>query len=187
MKKSSGLKVLVIGIVLVVLVVGYYYYLSNVKEREEEHVTATRVQEVLLRDLTKNYPPTPKEVVKYYAQITQCLHNEIYTDEEFAAMAEKLYALYDEALAQENPWEKNMSDLEYDISSMQAKEYKISSYALVNSTDVEFFIKDGYECAGVNCTYTLRLGSQLGYSDILYILRKDEDGHWKIYGWELDR
>ena len=69
--------VIVIG-VLVVLLGGYYFYLSNYKMPEEETVI-TKVQEVLLKNLDTDYPPTPREVIKYYSEITKCLYNETYT------------------------------------------------------------------------------------------------------------
>ena len=82
--KGSTVKVVIIGIILVCIVIGYYYYLSNKEKKDTDEVQkATAVQAALSYNFEKNYPPTPKEVVKLYGQITQCLHNETYTDEEF--------------------------------------------------------------------------------------------------------
>ena len=91
-KKSSGgagIKVLIIGVVLIGLVVGYYYYLSNKKGKDdtEENVKATAVQEVILYNFERNYPQLPKEVVKLYGKFTQCFYNEEYTEEELRQMA----------------------------------------------------------------------------------------------------
>ena len=70
--KLEGKKGFIIVIVLLILVVGYYFYLSNRDvEPKEEDVELTEAQELLLRDLERNYPPTPKEVVKYYFEITK--------------------------------------------------------------------------------------------------------------------
>ena len=74
--KLDGKKGFIIVIILVVLIVGYYYYLSNRDKQPEEEVVITEAQDLLLRDLDRNYPPTPKEVVKYYFEITKCLYNE---------------------------------------------------------------------------------------------------------------
>ena len=85
MKKSGGIKIVVIGVILAALVVGYYFYLSNKTEKQQEEVVeSTQVQIALMRDLEKNYPPTPKEVVKYFNEITMCFYNEKYTDEELS-------------------------------------------------------------------------------------------------------
>ena len=89
MKKSSGIKIVLIGVVLAALVIGYYFYLSSkTQTKQEEVVESTRVQAALMRDLEKNYPPTPKEVVKYFNEITMCFYNEKYSDEELGQMAE---------------------------------------------------------------------------------------------------
>ena len=68
------------------------YYMINVKierSKPEDYVQMTKVQEVLSRDLKTNYPQTPKEVIKYYSELTKCFYNEKYTDEEFEALAMK--------------------------------------------------------------------------------------------------
>ena len=72
MKKAQGTKGLIIVIVLILLVVGYYYYLSHRQVDEKEEVTISEAQDLLLRDLERNYPPTPKEVLKYFFDITTC-------------------------------------------------------------------------------------------------------------------
>ena len=66
MKNVKGAKGLIIVLVLVLMVVGYFYYLSNrdYADRHEEDVVITPVKELLLKDFSKNYPPTPKDEVK---------------------------------------------------------------------------------------------------------------------------
>ena len=82
------------------LVGGYYYYLTNKREdrSKEETVKATVVQEVLMRNLDNNYPPTPREVVKYFGELVQCMIGETYSDEEFEQLALQAQKLYDEEL-----------------------------------------------------------------------------------------
>ena len=77
-KKSGMIKGLIIGVILIGLVGGYYYYLTNKREdrSKEETVKATVVQEVLMRNLDNNYPPTPREVVKYFGELVQCMIGE---------------------------------------------------------------------------------------------------------------
>ena len=73
MSKFKGTKGMLILIVLVCAVIGYYYYVANrgpkaeESKMTEETAEITPVQNVLMRNLETNYPPTPKEVVKYYA------------------------------------------------------------------------------------------------------------------------
>ena len=50
----------------------------------------TPAKELLLKDFGKNYPPTPKEVVKQYLEFTKVLHNEELSDEDVEALGLKL-------------------------------------------------------------------------------------------------
>lgn len=176
--------VIVIGI-LVVLLGGYYFYLSNYKMPKEE-TELTKVQEVLLRNLATDYPPTPREVIKYYSEITKCLYNENYTEEQFEQMADKLLALYDSELAANNPREQYLVDLKKDVNDFLEKKYSIVKYTVSSSTDVESFTHEGRECAKLYCTYSIKSGADYKSSQQVFILRKDtNDGHWKIFGFDI--
>lgn len=186
-RNQTGVKGLIIGIILICLVLGYYYYLSNrtTENKQEDDGRMTEVQEVLLRNLDTNYPPTPREVINYYAQIAQCLYNETYTEEEFQELALKIQMLYDNELIANKTQEQYLNDLKWDIEQFEEQEIVISSYSLSSSTDVEEYKKDGYSWAKLYCTFNLRKGTYLSSAQEILLLRKDEDGHWKIYGWKL--
>lgn len=188
MKRSGGVKIVIIVIILAAIVLGYFYYLGHRnRQQTEEAVTATVVQSVLLRDLEHNYPPTPKEVVKYYSDITECFYNEEYTDEELNQLAKKIQLLYDVELVANKTQDQYMQDLRNDIAEMRGKKYTIASYEVSASTDVEYFTQDEYSCARLYCTYYLRQPSNGTRVASLerFVLRQDQDGHWKIFGWEL--
>lgn len=186
-KTQGGVKALIIGIILMCLVLGYYYYLSNKKEdvKEETSVTLTAVQEVLMKNLDSNYPPSPREVLKYYGELAQCLHNETYSDEEFLQLAVQAQKLYDDELIANQTQDQYIQDLQWDINNMKQQEIVISSYTPASSTDVDYFDADGYSWAKLNLTFTLRQGTALNMTEEVFLLRKDEEGHWKIYGWKL--
>lgn len=186
-RRQAGVKGLIIGIILVCLVLGYYFYLSQraAADKQEETVKVTAVQEVLLRNLDKNYPPTPREVIKFYCQIAQCLHNETYSEEEFQELALKIQMLYDDELIANNAQDQYLLDLKSDIEEFSSQEIVISSYQYSSSTDVDEFKQDGYSWARLYVNFTLRKGTQLSSVQETFLLRKDEEGHWKIYGWEL--
>ncbi len=183
---QNGVKGLIIAIVLICLVLGYYFYLSNKASREEQEEAAelSAVQEVLMRDLDTDYPPTPREVIKYYDKLAQCLYNETYTDEEFQKLAVQIQLLYDDELVRNKTQEQYLGDLQWDIEQFRKEEIVISSYSMSSSTDVEEYKKDGYSWAKLYGSFTLRKGTQLSTAREVFLLRKDEDGHWKIYGWK---
>jgi len=187
MKKSGGMKIVIIGVILAVLVVGYYFYLSGKSQKQEEEVVeSTRVQTALMRDLEKNYPPTPKEVIKYFNEVTMCFYNEKYSDEELGQLAEKIQGIYDAELIANKTQEQYLEDLKNDIAEMKSNDCSVSSCQLPASTDVDFFTEDGNSCARLYCTYSIRQGTGMIQSRLVFILRQDEDKRWKILGWDLD-
>lgn len=188
-KKKLNIKALIVVIILAGLLLLYYYHLSNKQTppSEDEYVQSSEVQEVLARNLVVNYPPTPKEVVRYYSEITKCFYNEDYTEEELIELAQQAQGLYDDELIANKSQEQYLEDLRADIHNFDQLNYTVESYSLSSSIDIENskFTQDGYEWTRVYCNYTLRQGTERIYTSEVFLLRKDEDGHWKIYGWDL--
>lgn len=189
-KPVNTLHTIVAAVILICLIVGYYYYLSNrnVPQPEEsvaESEVLTGVQEVLVRDLDTNYPPSPREVVKYYSEITQCFYNEELTEDDIYKLGMKARALYDEELIACQTEEDYIASLKYDIEEFKNKKRTISSYSPSSSLDVETFREDGYDWARLYCIYGVKQGELLYNSNTLFLLRMDEDSHYKIYGWKL--
>lgn len=180
------LKTVILVIIMIGLVGGYYFYLSN-KQPAEEAVEVTAVSDVLLRNLETNYPPTPKEVVKYYSDITKCLYNENYTDEQFEQMADKMLKLYDEELLENNPRDQYLVALKSDVDTFLENKYTITSYTVSASTDVETSVMNGREYAKLYCTYTIKSGVDYSSSREIFELRREgKGGHWKILGFKID-
>ena len=183
MKRFKGKKGTIILFVLLCMLLCYYFYLSNKKEEaKEEVVETTLVQEVLLRDLSRNYPATPKEVIKYYGEITKCFYNEEYSEEQLSLLGDKAMQLYDaELAAYQSEYENSLKE---DITRFKQDGIQVSSYKVSSSTDVEYYSVGEWECAKLYCAFTLRKGTALQTVDELFILRRDDEGHWKILGWE---
>ncbi|MBO5293109.1 MAG: hypothetical protein J6B10_08025 [Lachnospiraceae bacterium] len=184
----KGTKGAIIFVVLLVMVIAYYFYLSNFNkpvDREAEADKITAVQNVLLRNLETDYPPTPKEVMKYYSELTKCFYNEKLTEEELERLAERAKELYDDELNANNVDVKYIPNLKEDIAEFNEKSIKIANYALPASTEVEYFTMDGREYARMYCNYSIRQGKELIYSREVFLLRRAEDDRWKILGWDL--
>lgn len=188
MKKSGIVKTVIIVVMLAAIILTFFLFQGQKSgQQTQADAVATVVQSILMRDLKYNYPPTPKEVVKYYAEITECFYNEKYSDEELLLLAEKIQELYDAELVANKTQEQYIEDLKQDIVEMKQEGYTIASYEVSASTDVEYFKQDGYSCARLYCTFYLRKGGTTGRAPSLerFLLRQDEDEHWKILGWEL--
>lgn len=164
------------------------YYLINVrieKSKPEDYVQLTAIQEVLSRNLDTNYPQTPKEVIKYYSEITKCFYNEEHTEEELYALAMQAQKLYDHDLVANKTEDQYLQDLKSEIQAFKEKDYYISSYGTSSSTDVYDFTEDGYKFSRLYCTYNIRVGTVIQPIEEIFLLRMDLEGHWKIYGWDL--
>ncbi len=188
MKGSKIAKTVIIAVILAAIILVYYYSLGHRAKRQEveEAIAATVVQSILMRDLEHNYPPTPKEVVKYYAEITECFYNETYSDEELVQLASKIQMLYDAELVANKTQEQYLQDLRDDIAEMKGRQLTVASYEVSSSTDVEYFTQNEYSCARLYCTFYLKQqGGGRVPSQERFVLRQDEDEHWKILGWEL--
>ncbi len=183
MKKATTRTTIII-VLLVVTVVGYYAYLSNRNKSTQEDVSLTVVQSTLSRDLSNDYPPTPKEVVKYYNEILRCLYNEETTDEELEDLGMKARELYDADLLANNELESYLVNLKADVKSSKDSGRRITTFNLASSTNVVIFEKNGYTFAKIMCGYTVLQDGQNRTTNQMYLLRKDENKQWKIYGWE---
>lgn len=175
----------IVVMVLIVAVVGYYCYLVNRSNRQVEERTLTTVENILLRDLENNYPPTPKEVIRYYNDIIKCFYNEECSQEQLEELALKARGLYDQELLDHNAWDTYIFNLEAEIQDFKNNNRKISNISLAASTDVDEFTKNGYKFAKIRCGYNILQGRDVSSTIQVYLLRKDGDGHWKIYGWDL--
>lgn len=182
-----AIKGILIGLVLIALVVGYYFYLSNCKPKEaaeDTETTVSAVQKLLLKNIDDDYPPTPREVLKLYSDITVCFYSEDYTDEELTQLALQIEKLYDEELIANNTPDQYQKNLRWDIKTMKDKNLRVTSYSVASATDVDYFDAGGRSWARLSCTYTIRSGKEAGLAREIFLLRKDDMGHWKIYGWE---
>ena len=182
-----AIKGILIGLVLIALVVGYYFYLSNRKPKEaaeDTETTVSAVQKLLLKNIDDDYPPTPREVLKLYSDITVCFYSEDYTDEELTQLALQIEKLYDEELIANNTPDQYQKNLRWDIKTMKDKNLRVTSYSVASATDVDYFDAGGRSWARLSCTYTIRSGKEAGLARAIFLLRKDDMGHWKIYGWE---
>lgn len=183
--KKSTVAITIVLIVVIVGVVGVYAIMTGRAKTEAAKTVMTPVQEALSRDLEKDYPATVKEVVKYYTELEKCFYNEDCTEEEIEQLGMQARALFDEELLANNDVGTYLMRLKKDIQSFRDAKRRISTVAVASSTSVKFFEQDNYEFAKIYCGYAVR--DNTGKSLIagrVYLLRRNSDRQWKIYGWE---
>lgn len=180
-KKAQNTKIAIAAVVFVGLVVGAFYYFSVQKRNSvEDMVELTEVQKVITKDIDTNYPATPREVVKLYNRIIACFYNETCTEEEIEGLGNQARKLFDKELLANNPEDQYFTALKEDIEDYHEKSKTIVSSSVSDSNDVNFQTVDGDECAYVNASYFMNEKNQYNRTYQMYVLRKDEDGNWKI-------
>ena len=191
--KSSPVKTIIIMVLIVGGLIAAFIFVSS-KDRSgkaAEKIEAqasqemTAVQKLIAEAPYRDYPATPVQVVKYYNEFTAAFYNEKYSDEELMSIARLSRGLFDEEL------KATQSDVDYlvalksDIDTFKAGNITVYNSVVSSSTDVDYFTHKGFECARLYCTYTLKSGTVYQASKEVYILRKDADGHWKIFGFDI--
>lgn len=187
-KKNSSnrsVRFFIIVIILIVAVTGYYCYLVNRPSTKKEPEKLSPVQEILLKDVSLSYPPTVKEVIKYYNELTKCLYNEECSQEELEELAKRQRELYDTALLAQNEWGTHIINLTGEVIAFQESGRKLTGCHVGASTDVAYFEEDGHSFARIPCSYTVLQNSESTTTMHIYLLRKDVTDRWKIYGWDL--
>ena len=87
--KPRATRITIIIVLLVMAVVGYYAFLSGRAKQSRAEKNMTAVEAALSKNLDKEYPPTPKEVMKYYNDIIRCYYNEECSDDDIEALGLK--------------------------------------------------------------------------------------------------
>lgn len=186
MKSRYKVLAVIIVILFVAAVLCVFIYQNNKpQDGITEEVVISDVDNIVLRNLDINYPPTPKELLKYYSEITTCFYQENLTEEDLVRLAQTARMLYDEELCATMTEEEYIESLREDVLEFNSMGIVVSGYTVSSSTDVEEYEIDGREYARLYATYRLRQGTEYIYTNEVFVMRRDEDGHWKILGWEL--
>jgi hypothetical protein len=179
-------KNVIILCVLAAMAIGYYFYLANRPGTDptDKAAVTTKIQDTLSKDV-KTITNTPRSAVKFYSIILQCLYNEVPSDAEIAALGNKARELLDEELVKNNPEASYFNDLNAELNEYSEAKRIVMSYAVESGDDVEYYTEADREYAIVNASYTLRETEDFTKTNEEYILRKDEEGYWKILGWRV--
>lgn len=184
--KKSTVRITIAIFVLIVGVVGYFAYLSQKSRKASEEAALTEAQRIISHDLQREYPPTPKEVVRFFTRIQKCLYSDDCTVEDMENLGMKARELFDDELLAINEVEDYIPRLKSEIETFHAEDKKITSISVPSSMDVDQFSEDNYDFARLYCRYSVIEKGNSGQVQIVFLLRRDENDkrRWKIYGWK---
>lgn len=187
MAMKNYLKLGLIVVIAVALIGGYYYYLSHRNAKApEDSVEITELDEIISKQLDSDYPPTPREVVKFYNRIIECVYADGYDEEQFDQIIGQARKLMDDELLEENQLEDYKKQLQEEIQTYKNNSQQIIQTTVCDSDEVEKKEIDGRKCAYVKATYFLKSGKgQFEKTFERYLLRQDDKGNWKILAYYL--
>lgn len=176
--------IIIIAVLAVAGVLGVFWMQNNkTKTNVEDSADLTKIQKVITKDLTKEYPETPRGVVKFFNNIITCYYNEDWTEEEINGLASQAWILFDIDLQNNNEsFADYVQRIKTDVEDYHTRKRTISQTSVCESNQVEY-VKDkdkGDELAYVKASYFVKEGSAFDNTYETYVLRKDVDGKWRI-------
>ena len=146
----------------------------------------TEAQSILSKDIERNYPATVREVVRMYARISRCYHNETISEEEFNGLVEFQRKLFDEEFLNNNPINTFANNLSREIESAKERKYTMVQWRVQKESSVVTWQDGENKFASIIASFIMNEKDE-GYTRTFeeFLLREDEKGRWKIVGWRL--
>ena len=182
MKKNIIIGVAGIGIV-VALLFGFKALLNRSEDRES--ITTKQKEETSLDlDLERKYPKYPNEVVEAFAKINKYVYSNDVSEEKMKEIVEETRLLYDRELLEKNSFDLQFGAFSNELVKADSVQRKIMNYEVDRRDQVEYKENKYGELALVNATFYLKEENGYPSEKYTFVLRKDEEGLWKILGWD---
>ena len=183
MKKKKRLGTISVVLVLACAVIALYMYIDRSGKKAEEPVN-TVAEQILAKDLKKNYPPTPYSVAEFYCGIVECIYSADTTEDQLKSLVRKERELFDAEFAALNSYDSLLAATKKELKEAEEKGLVFTGYILDKASNVSKWKKDGQEYASIMFQLMSRSDAGSGGSYRNLILRKDAEGNYKILGWE---
>lgn len=178
MKKT---RIVILAIVIVAAICTAFYIVNNNSKKESaKEAELTEIQKITTRNMEKDYPATPREVIKFYNRIVKCYYGRQYSDDELEQLADQALSMFDDDLLKKNEKESYIESVKSDAAQHEEDNKSISQTDVCDSNDVKYMTDNGDDIAYVTASYFIKTGSSYTKTYQEYVLRKDGDGDWKI-------
>lgn len=178
MKKT---RIVILAIVIVAAICTAFYIVNNNSKKESaKEAELTEIQKITTRDMEKDYPATPREVIKFYNRIVKCYYSNNYSDEELGQLADQALSMFDDDLLKKNDKDSYIESVKKDVTQYEEDNKSISQTDVCDSNDVKYMTDNGDDIAYVTASYFIKNGGSYTKTYQEYVLRKDDDGNWKI-------
>lgn len=184
MKKVNTKGFTMVVFILVIAGLGYYTYLNNQTRKQQDTTSKSEIQQLLEYDFEENYPKTVRETVKLHCKYLKNAYNEKFEEEDLYTVNKNIRKLFDEELLEYNSEDHQLQGLKNDIELYKEKKQKFTSYSLQEASQIQYNTEDGKDYAKTTVTLNFTVDSVVVSAEQEYLLRKDENGYWKILGWQ---
>ena len=140
----------------------------------------TEIQKVTTKDLDRDYPQTPREVIKFYNKIVDCYYKDQYTDDELDSLTGQALKLFDDELASANQQDSYKESVRADVQNYKDQGKTIAQMDVCDSNDVKYVTDSEDQIAYVRASYFIKQDNSYAKTYQEYVLRKDSEEHWKI-------
>lgn len=184
-EKSKKNKRSLYAFVVIVLLVAlgalaiYYKFMKRQQMQETVHTPTTETEKLIAKDMEMGYPETPKEVMKLFGRINQCIYNKSMSSEEVSSMVGQLRTLYCEELKKKNGQEKMEEAIRNEKSAYKSQNRKIINYYIEEENTYQYKKVEGKDLVYLGFSYFIRANNKYSTVNWFAILVK-EDGKWKI-------
>lgn len=182
MKKRIGTIAAIL--VLAVGIIALYWYIDRA-DREEREPAGTVAEQVLARDLEKNYPPTPYAVAELYCDIVKGIYDKDTTEKQIETLVQMQLQLFDKEFTELNPYETLLEATKTELSEAAEKKIVFAGYVVDRASNVEKWKYETIEYASIQLQFTTTGGSGRSTASRTLVMRRDEDKRYKILGWRM--
>ena len=178
-------KYVIIAIACICVICTGFFFFSQDNQEQEKQLTA--IEKVIVEDLEKNYPKSPREVVKLYNRIVKCYYgSELPTEKQVEKLADQMLCILDDDLLLENERDDYYNQVVGDINQYKRDKKQLVSTDVCDVNDVKYVTDDKNnngekdELAYVDASYFMNTDGKFSYTYQQFVLRKGEKGRWKI-------
>ncbi len=184
-KLKIVIRVGIVSLICAALVVGYFLYLNHKNSKSaEQDEQLTEAEIIETTDFDKNYPESPRAVVKWYNRIATVIYNNDLGDVKLEDIGDQERKILDDDLLKLNPQKDFYKRLESEMKENQERQRSIVSSEVCKSSDITYKNVNGYDCAYVYSYYFGKEGNNFTRTYQKFCLRKDKQNKWKILTFE---
>lgn len=185
MKKLDMKAFILILLLLIIVVMFYYVYIGNQSGNQTSSEEKSEVESLLEYDFEDDYPKTVRETVKLHNTYLKLAYNGTFCEEELDVVNKNIRQLMDEELLSYNLEQDQLEGMKTEIKEFEEDEKKFVNFAVADGSTVEESTENGRNYAKITVSLVIKVEGKSVYPEEEYILRKDENGRWKILGWQI--